>query len=328
MAIITVDNIISSLKKSPEYSGDIKKRGNQIKVYLNISIKAPNERIKKLEEIKEYLKNDIPAIANTIAYNKRPPKGASSIGRLEILRNGMNPITIEVKPIPKLPLNIAWRLNEEMLPEIAMEYYSYAAEDGGKFKIKLTDGRKSIIINDVKSVVRVGGKNKKVDVLISTNAETKYKISMKMPKFKTWQNGANSSTLATTEATKVLNNISNLAGAFSKPNSKVSVESIEREVIEFCFGGYGENKVDYIITSNFPNISPSKSFVYDNENKVLTINVDKIYSRNSQDQEELREDCYMLIEKDRGSNISSKYPGFKISYVSKSIADNALPGKR
>lgn len=328
MAIITVDNILSSLKKSQEYSSNLKKNGNQIKIYLNISIKAPNERIKKLEEIKEYLKNDIPAIATTIAYNKRPPKGASSIGRLEIYRNGMNPITIEIKPIPKLPLNITWRLNEEMFSEIAMEYYSYAEEDGSKFKIKLTDGRKIILINDIKSVVRVGGKNKKADVVIFTNGGKDYNISLKLPQFQAWHNGANSYTLARTEATKVLDNISNLAGAFSKPNSKVSVKSIEGEVIEFCFGGDGENKVDYIIKSNFPNISPSKSFVYDNENKVLTINVNKIYSRNSQDKEDLRKECYMLIEKDRGSYISSKYPGFKISYVSKSVADNALPGKR
>lgn len=325
---ITVDDILSSLKKSSEYSSDIRKKGNQIKIYLNISIKAPNERIKKLEEIKEYLKNDIPAIANTIAYNKRPPKGASSIGRLEILRNGMNPITIEIKPIPKLPLDITWRLNEEMLPEIAMEYYSYAAEDGSKFKIKLTDGRKSIIIDDVKSVVRVGGKNKKADVIISTNADKEHKISMKLPEFQTWQSYANFSTLARTEATKVLDNIPNLIGVFSKDTSKVSVKAIVSEVVDFCFGGVGDNKVDYIITSNFPNISPSKSFVYDNENKVLTINVDKIYTRNAQDYEELRKNCYMLIGKDRTSYIGSKYPGFKISYVPKSIADNALPGKR
>lgn len=323
---VTIDDIYSSLKKSKEYSGNIKKTGNQITVYLDIALNKKSERIKKITEIKDYLKKDIPSIANTIAYNRTGSR--SSIGRIEIYRTGQKTLVVFLKPVPKLSIDKNWLLNEEMFPEISMEYYSYAEEDGNKFTIKLVDGIKTITIGDVKSVYRVGGKNKKPDVIISTNGGRNYSISMKLPQFRTWQSYANFSSLARTEATKVLDNVSNLVGTFSKPNSKLSVKSTVSEVVDFCFGGFGDNKVDYIITSSFPFKSPSKSFVYDSENKVLTVNVDKIYTRNPQDYEELRKNCYMLIEKDAASNIGTKYPRFRISYVSKSIADTALPGKR
>lgn len=323
----TVDDIYSSLEKSKEYSGNIKKSGNQISVYLNISINKRGNRIAKIQEIKEYLKTNNPSIKNTIVYNTNG--SGSSIGRIEIVRKSQNDIVVFLKPIDKLSINKHWLLNEEMFSEIAMEYYSYAKEDRSKFNIKLTDGIKVITFNDVKSVTRVGGANKKPDIIISKNSGKDYYISIKLPDFRTWQTSANSNQLAKDGATKVLNNISNIAGAFSKPNSKISVKSTENEVIEFCFGGRTVgNRVDCIVISNFPVTSPSKSFVYDSENKVLTVNVNKIYERTTEDYKKVQQNCYMLIEENRAYNISNKYPGFKISYVSEYIANNTIPGKR
>lgn len=322
----TVDDIYSLLENSKEYSGNMKKSGNQISVYLDIPINKREDRIAKIQEIKEYLKTNNPSIANTIVYNRTGAR--SSIGRIEIYRKGEKNLVVFLKPIEKLSIEKKWLLNEEMFSEISMEYHSYAEEDNSKFNIKLTDTKKIITFNNVKSVVRIGGKNKKPDIKISTNSGKDYFISIKLPQFRTWQSYANFSPLARQEATKVLDNISNIAGTFSKPNSKISVKSIESEVIDFCFGGTAGNKVDYIITSNFPFKPPSKSFIYDSENKVLTINVDKIYERTPQDYKEIQKNCYMLIEKNVASNISSKYPGYKISYVSKNIADYTVPGKR
>ena len=48
----TVNDIYSSLEKSKEYSGNMKKSGNQISVYLDIPINKKDERIKKIQEIK------------------------------------------------------------------------------------------------------------------------------------------------------------------------------------------------------------------------------------------------------------------------------------
>lgn len=320
----TVDDIYSLLQQSPKYNSNLKKTGNQISVYF--SELDTEQRKSKLKEIKEYIKQQLPQYASVVAYNKTTRSG-SSIGRIEIGRKSANDIVVFVKPIPKLSIDKNWLLNEEMFPEIAMEYHSYAEEDNSKFNIKLTDGTKVITFKNVNSVIRVGDKNKKPDIKISTTGRNYY-ISIKLPEFRYWQTSANTSDLAKGEATKVLDNISNIVGTFSRPDSKISVESIESEVIEFCFGGTAENRVDYIVISNFPSKSPSKSFVYDSENKELTVNVDKIYERISKDYKDLQKKCYMLIEKNRAYNINNKYRGFKISYVSERVTWNTLPGKR
>jgi hypothetical protein len=102
------------------------------------------------------------------------------------------------------------------------------------------------------------------------------------------------------------------------------------EVKTVCFGGDGRNKVDYVVTADFPKLSPTQSFQYNQESNTLTIKVNKIYSRNPIDYGEVRKNCYMLITKVSNLNISlsPQYRGYQVSFVPFSRVQNTIPGKR
>lgn len=320
---ITVTDVYNSLMSSAQYSSNLKISGNQISVYLDIPVKQKDRRISTLTDIKNFLQQKFP---NTpIAYNKTG-KG-STVGRIEIPILGKNDIVVKLKPIPKPPSNVLWKLNEVMMEDMFYKYKEYTVDEDSKINLIITDSAlKTIIVNDVKSVNNVGQKNKKSDLKITKVNGKEINISIKLPKFRTWHNQANNNSIAVSGATKVLDNIPNIKGAFGRGSIGVSVKSTVSEVKEFCFGGDGMNKVDYVIVANLPNKPIQESFNYDDNLKTLFVTVDKIYDRNQY--EEVSKNCYMLIESNPSLNIGNKYRGFKISYVPKSIADNALPGKR
>lgn len=325
---VTSDQIYETLMKKPEYSSQIVKNNSIISVYFNISPKKTDERKNKLREIRDYLRQQFSEISNLIIYN---PKGSgSTIGRVEIVNRASRNISVLVKPILEPVILKNWNLNEEMFADISNQYKDYVDEDESKYKILISDGRKSIIIDDVNSVTRVGGLNKKADIKITKSIGKEYKISLKMPQFPAWQGYANSSSTAVETSKKIIKNLVNPTASFGKGSAGVSVISTLSEVKEFCFGGDGLNKVDYIITVDFTSKSVSQSFKYDQNNKTLTILVNKIYSRTPGDYEEIRKNCYLLISKVNNTNISigNEYRGYQISFVPKTRVANTIPGKR
>jgi hypothetical protein len=326
----TVDEIYNMLKGNPSYSTNITKSGNEIIVYLDVGIKNIQIRKSKLISIRDYIRTQKPEFASITIYNQKG--SGSSIGRVEIINPGqMRDIVIKVKPTPKVAMLQNWRLNEEIFADISTEYKRYAEEDQIKYKIILSDGKKNIIIDDVKTIKRVGGQNKKPDIeIIKTNGK-KYKISIKMPQFRAWTGYANSSVNAKTAAKKVLDNLSNLTASFSGSSNGVSVQSTLSEVKEFCYG-IGQDSVDYIINVNFTSNLRSlyELFKFNSQTATLTISVNKIYERTSSDYEEIRKNCYLYITKVRNpsSSISPDYKGYNIAFVPKNIIENTLPGKR
>lgn len=325
---LTVDDIYNILSKNTEYSTKLKKNGNQITIYMEIRARNKQARKTKIRQIRDYLKQEAPEVSKFIFYNENG--SGSSIGRIEILRkNNQNVIVVFLKPMPTKSFLTDWRLNEEMIVDISNEYKDYADEEGSKYKIIITDGRVNISLNDVNSITRVGGENKKPDIKIATNARS-YAISIKMNNFMAWESYSNNNHNIKNQAIKILNNLSNITASFERGSNGVSSMATTDEVKSVCFGGDDNNKVDYIIIADFPKASPSQSFQYNEETKTLTIRVNKIYSRNSQDYDAIRKNCYMLIRKVSNLNISisSQYRGYWISFVPKTIADYSLPGKR
>jgi hypothetical protein len=326
----TVDDIYNIISKNTEYSSQLKKNGNQITVYTDISIKNKEKRKSKIREIRDYLKIQAPQFSSVIAYNANG-KG-SSIGRIEIGRgNTQTDIVVYMKPIPKVTFLQNWLLNEEMFADISTEYKDYADEDGSSYKIIITDGTKNISIDNVKSITRVGGENKKPDIKIVKTSGKTYKISLKMTEFVSWESQSNSNPqIDNKEAIKILNNLKNITAAFGRGSSGVSAMATLEEVKTVCFGGDGPNNVDYVVTADFSKLSPTQSFQYNQENQTLTIRVNKIYSRNIIDYEAVRKNCYMLITKVSNLNISlsPQYRGYQISFVPFSRVQNTIPGKR
>jgi len=326
----TVDDIYNIISTNTEYSSNLKKNRNQITFYTSISIKDKEKRKSKLIEIRDYLKAQAPQFSSVIAYNQYGKR--SSIGRIEIGRgNTQTDIVVYVKPIPKANILKNWLLNEEMFADISTEYKDYADEDGSSYNIIITDGTTNISIDKVKSIVRVGGANKKPDIKIVKTSGRAYKISLKMTKFLSWESQSNSNPqIDNKEAIKILSNLTNITAAFGRGSGGVSAMATAEEVKTVCFGGDGDNKVDYIVTADFPKLSPTKSFQYNQENKTLTIRVNKIYSRNIIDYEAVRKNCYMLITKVSNLNISlsPQYRGYQVSFVPLSRVQNTIPGKR
>jgi hypothetical protein len=335
--IPSTDDIYNLLMTHPEYSKNIKKAKRSIIVYSDISPKKSKERKDKLREILKYIKGEEKLnrrLRKITVYDETTSDSvdgiSSSIGRVEIIRtgSGSKSIVIFLKPLPKKWTDIKWRLNEEMLSDIATEYAGYSEENGKFLNIVITDGSKKIYINKVKSIVRVGGQNKKSDIKISSITGTT-NISLKLPQFNSWQSSANSDDSAVKNAKKVLKNLPNFTAAFQN-NNGVYVESTRDEVMKFCFGGTGDNKVDYIIVSNFPGKQLAKSFIFDGM-QTLTIKVDNIYDIKKQpDILAIQSNCHMLIKKTNNSNanITSEYKGYIISFVPKSLTQYAIPGKR
>ena len=326
----TVDDIYNIISKNTEYLSQLKKNGNRITVYTDISIKNKEKRKSKIREIRDYLKIQAPQFSSVIAYNQYG-KG-SSIGRIEIGRgNTQTDIVVYVKPIPKSNILKNWLLNEEMFADISTEYKDYADEDGSSYKIVITDGIKNISIDNVKSITRVGGANKKPDIKIVKTSGKDYKISLKMSQFIAWESQSNSNPqIDNKEAIKILNNLTNITAAFGRGSGGVSAMATMEEVKTVCFGGDGQNNVDYVVTADFPKLSPTQSFQYNQESNTLTIKVNKIYSRNPIDYEAVRKNCYMLITKVSNLNVSlsPEYRGYQVSFVPFSRVQNTIPGKR
>ena len=325
----TVDDIYNIISTNTEYSSNLKKNRNQITFYTSISIKDKEKRKSKLIEIRDYLKAQAPQFSSVIAYNQYGKR--SSIGRIEIGRgNTQTDIVVYVKPIPKANILKNWLLNEEMFADISTEYKDYADEDGSSYKIIITDGTKNISIDNVKSITRVGGENKKPDIKIVKTSGRAYKISLKMTKFLAWESQSNSNPQVKSEAIKILNNLTNITAAFGRGSGGVSAMATTEEVKAVCFGGDGPNNVDYVVTADFSKLSPTQSFQYNQENQTLTIRVNKIYSRNIIDYEAVRKNCYMLITKVSNLNISlsPQYRGYQVSFVPLSRVQNTIPGKR
>ena len=326
----TVDDIYNIISKNTEYLSQLKKNGNRITVYTDISIKNKEKRKSKIREIRDYLKIQAPQFSSVIAYNQYG-KG-SSIGRIEIGRgNTQTDIVVYVKPIPKSNILKNWLLNEEMFADISTEYKDYADEDGSSYKIVITDGMKNISIDNVKNVSRVGGENKKPDIKIVKTSGKDYKISLKMSQFIAWESQSNSNPqIDNKEAIKILNNLTNITAAFGRGSGGVSAMATLDEVKTVCFGGDGQNKVDYVVTADFPKLSLTESFQYNQESNTLTIKVNKIYSRNPIDYEAVRKNCYMLITKVSNLNVSlsPEYRGYQVSFVPFSRVQNTIPGKR
>jgi hypothetical protein len=326
----TVDDIYNIISKNTEYLSQLKKNGNRITVYTDISIKNKEKRKSKIREIRDYLKIQAPQFSSVIAYNQYG-KG-SSIGRIEIGRgNTQTDIVVYVKPIPKSNILKNWLLNEEMFADISTEYKDYADEDGSSYKIVITDGMKNISIDNVKNVSRVGGENKKPDIKIVKTSGKDYKISLKMSQFIAWESQSNSNPqIDNKEAIKILNNLTNITAAFGRGSGGVSAMATMEEVKTVCFGGDGQNNVDYVVTADFPKLSPTQSFQYNQESNTLTIKVNKIYSRNPIDYEAVRKNCYMLITKVSNLNVSlsPEYRGYQVSFVPFSRVQNTIPGKR
>lgn len=325
----TVDDIYNIISKNTEYSSQLKKNGNRITVYTDISIKNKEKRKSKIREIRDYLKIQAPQFSSVIAYNEN--SSGSSVGRIEIGRgNTQTDIVVYLKPIPKTSFLQNWRLNEEMFADISTEYKDYADEDGSSYNIIITDGMKNISIDNVKNVSRVGGANKKPDIKIVKTSGKVYKISLKMTKFVSWESQSNSNPQIKLEAIKILNNLTNITASFGRGSGGVSAMATLDEVKTVCFGGDGQNKVDYIITADFTKVSPTNSFQYNQESNTLTIKVNKIYSRNPIDYETVRKNCYMLITKVSNLNISlsPQYRGYQVSFVPFSRVQNTIPGKR
>jgi hypothetical protein len=326
----TVDDIYNIISKNTEYLSQLKKNGNRITVYTDISIKNKEKRKSKIREIRDYLKIQAPQFSSVIAYNQYG-KG-SSIGRIEIGRgNTQTDIVVYVKPIPKSNILKNWLLNEEMFADISTEYKDYADEDGSSYKIVITDGTKNISIDNVKSITRVGGANKKPDIKIVKTSGKDYKISLKMSQFIAWESQSNSNPqIDNKEAIKILNNLTNITAAFGRGSGGVSAMATMEEVKTVCFGGDGQNNVDYVVTADFPKLSPTQSFQYNQESNTLTIKVNKIYSRNPIDYEAVRKNCYMLITKVSNLNVSlsPEYRGYQVSFVPFSRVQNTIPGKR
>lgn len=333
---ITVQDINTILLNSNKFGSNFTITGNKITIYLDLPI---TDRKVKLEEIRNYIKSystgvdengtSITPYKTITAYNRN--SSGSAIGRVEIGRgNTQRDIVVFVKPIPTAPALKNWLLNEDMFADISSEYKQYADEDGASYKINITDGTKNILIDNVKSVVRVGEKNKKPDIKITKISGKEYKISLKMVKFRAWESYSNNTIGVKGEAIKILDNLKNIKAAFGSGSKGVSAKATSDEVKNVCFGGDGSNKVDYIITADFSKTSPSQSFQYNQEAKLLTIKVNKIYSRNPIDYEEIRKNCYMFIEQVTNSNISlsPKYRGYKVSFVPFSLVENTIPGKR
>ena len=333
----TVDDIYNIISTNTEYSSNLKKNRNQITFYTSISIKDKEKRKSKLIEIRDYLKAQAPQFSSVIAYNQYGKR--SSIGRIEIGRgNTQTDIVVYVKPIPKSNILKNWLLNEEMFADISTEYKDYADEDGSSYNIIITDGTTNISIDKVKSIVRVGGANKKPDIKIVKTSGRAYKISLKMTKFLAWESQSNSNPQVKSEAIKILNNLTNITAAFGRGSGGVSAMATTEEVKAVCFGEYvapnktitGDNKVDYVVTADFSKLSPTQSFQYNQENQTLTIRVNKIYSRNIIDYEAVRKNCYMLITKVSNLNISlsPQYRGYQVSFVPLSRVQNTIPGNR
>jgi hypothetical protein len=222
-------------------------------------------------------------------------------------------------------------LNEEMFADISTEYKDYADEDGSSYNIIITDGMKNISIDNVKSITRVGGANKKPDIKIVKTSGKDCIISLKMSQFIAWESLSNSNPqIDNKEAIKILNNLTNITAAFGRGSGGVSAMATLEEVKTVCFGGDGQNKVDYVVTADFPKLSPTQSFQYNQESNTLTIKVNKIYSRNPIDYEAVRKNCYMLITKVSNLNISlsPQYRGYQVSFVPFSRVQNTIPGKR
>jgi hypothetical protein len=325
----TVDDIYNIISKNTEYSSQLKKNGNRITVYTDISIKNKEKRKSKIREIRDYLKIQAPQFSSVIAYNEN--SSGSSVGRIEIGRgNTQTDIVVYLKPIPKNVIPTKLALNEEMFADISTEYKDYADEDGSSYNIIITDGMKNISIDNVKNVSRVGGANKKPDIKIVKTSGKDYKISLKMTKFVSWESLSNSNPQIKSEAIKILNNLTNITAAFGRGSGGVSAMATLEEVKTVCFGGDGQNKVDYVVTADFPKLSPTQSFQYNQESNTLTIKVNKIYSRNPIDYEAVRKNCYMLITKVSNLNISlsPQYRGYQVSFVPFSRVQNTIPGKR
>lgn len=320
---ITAEDVYNSLKKNPLYSNDeIVKFGNTITVYTNIGVRKKEARKEKLLKIRDYLRDDLKNVykSNLIIYNSKG--GGSTIGRIEVTIGTRKDVYVLVKP-PKEPQFLkTWRLNEEMFSDITAEYVDYAKDENSKLTLVITDGRKEVEIKNVISAVRVGGQNKKPDIKITTT-DRSYNISLKMTPFASWHSYANNDSEVSRDATKILDNLTNIKAAFGAGSSGVSVISTIPEVKKFCYGE-GSDSVDYIITSN---ITP-KNFNYNNDTKVLTLTVSKIYEKNIIDYENIKKDCFLMIRAERGYSIGIKYTGYKITFVPKNIAINTLPGRR
>jgi hypothetical protein len=335
--IPSTDDIYNLLMAHPEYSKNIKKGKRSIIVYSDINPRKNIDRKNKLKEILKYIKGEEKLnrrLRKITIYDEKPSDSvdgiSSSIGRVEVFRAPVSKnIVIFLKPSPKHWTNINWRLNEEMFSEIATEYAGYSEENGKFLNIVITDGSKKISINNVKSIVRVGSQNKKSDIKITSITGTT-NISLKLPQFNSWQSYANSDDSAVKNAKKVLKNLPNFTAAFQNNNNGVYVKSTIEEVKQFCFGGTGGNKVDYILVSNFPGKQLAKSFIFDGM-RTLKISVDKIYDINKpHDITAIQSNCYMLIKKTHNSNanITSEYKGYTISFVPEILTQYAMPGKR
>ena len=336
---VTVQDINNILLSSKKFGSTFAVKGQQIRIYLDL--KGRDARKNKLREIRDYIKsystgvdkngNSITPYNTITAYNVNTTK-SSTIGRIEIGRgNTQTDIVVYVKPIPKLNILKNWLLNEEMFADISTEYKDYADEDGSSYNIIITDGMKNISIDNVKSITRIGGANKKPDIKIVKTSGKDYIISLKMSQFISWESQSNSNPqIDNKEAIKILNNLTNITAAFGRGSGGVSAMATMEEVKIVCFGGDGQNKVDYIITADFPKLSPTQSFQYNQESNTLTIKVNKIYSRNPIDYEAVRKNCYMLITKVSNLNISlsPQYRGYQVSFVPFSRVQNTIPGKR
>lgn len=319
----TIDDIFNSLKRNLSYSNyNIEKSGNQITVYVNISVKKKNERKEKLLNIRDYLKKDFKDAYNQNLIVYDPRGGGSTIGTVEIFRDNQKSLIVRVKPSKEPQFLKTWRLNEEMFADITSEYIDYAEEDESKLSLIITDGTKKVKIRNVTDAVRVGGQNKKPDIKITTTNQS-YNISLKMVDFASWHSYANNDLDVSKDAIKILDNLPNITAAFGPGSSGVSVMSTIPEVKKFCYGGETD-RVDYIISTN---IAP-KDFSYDSETHTLTLTVSKMYERNIIDYESIRKDCFLMITKSMGFSIGNKYRGYKITFVPKKIANNTLPGKR
>ena len=66
----TVDDIYNIISKNTEYLSQLKKNGNRITVYTDISIKNKEKRKSKIREIRDYLKIQAPQFSSVIAYNQ------------------------------------------------------------------------------------------------------------------------------------------------------------------------------------------------------------------------------------------------------------------
>lgn len=313
---------------------------NNIRLVKNTVILEPNS-LSDAKDIQKYL---LDRLNNYYRNTKFKEFKDGNLYKIKVIQGGYGSIHIIGVVKPNSPLLRPGIAFEEYFTSVIIDHISalrqaraelsetYIRNKMPYLTLLINTGEKVFPIGPIKSVDRVGGKNKKTDVLITKNNGTKHKISLKQSNFSFWSSADTYNSKYSIRAKNILkkaieNKTVNVSptGEIIFPNDVKGIRTKvddDDEIKYYAFGSISD-RVDSIIING-------KFLTFDENKFILTIGSSESYRyNNTSDFNRLKRDFYMVIQHKigRSSGALSPYKNVSVQYVNSNHAFSKIDGK-